>query len=191
MKCLPLFLLIATLQTMSTHAQSHGIVGQVAPSLGVQEWINLPEGTTTLDVGELEGQVVYLYCFQSWCPGCHSSGFPTLKAVHEHFSRDTNVTFLVVQTTFEGAHVNTFQRARKIADTYDLTMPVGQSGGKDKRSRLMAAYRTRGTPWTIIIDRHGVVRFNDFHIQPEKAIRLITSLKAEPLNQGQDRPQPR
>ncbi len=43
-----------------------GILNQKAPALGVSEWFQLAEGKTLLDIGDLKGQVVYLYCFQSW-----------------------------------------------------------------------------------------------------------------------------
>jgi hypothetical protein len=42
----------------------------------------------------------------------------------------------------------------------------------------MRAYRTGGTPWTIIIDRDGVVRYNDFRVKPKAAISLINKLKS-------------
>ena len=164
---------------MTTQAQPYGIVGKPAPSLEVNQWINLPEGKKNIDMDDLKGKVVYLYCFQSWCPGCHSSGFPTLKAVHEKFGKDDDVAFVVVQTTFEGAHVNTFEKAKETAAKYALTMPVGQSGGEGEKSALMMSYRTRGTPWTVIIDREGTVRFNEFHIPVDQAITLVQQLKAE------------
>ena len=43
-----------------------GILNQKAPSLGISEWFYLPEGKTTIDIGDVKGKVVYLYCFQSW-----------------------------------------------------------------------------------------------------------------------------
>lgn len=30
------------------------------------------------------------------------------------------------------------------------------------RPYIMKAYRTGGTPWTVIIDKQGRIRFNDF-----------------------------
>lgn len=44
----------------------------------------------------------------------------------------------------------------------------------------MSGFRTRGTPWTIIIAPDGTVKFNGFHIKPEAAKKLITSLKKDP-----------
>ena len=28
--------------------------------------VNLPEGKKSLDIGDLRGQVIFLYCFQAW-----------------------------------------------------------------------------------------------------------------------------
>ena len=49
------------------------------PSWNIAQWLNLPKGQKNLDVGDCKGRVLYLYCFQSWCPGCHEYGFPTLR----------------------------------------------------------------------------------------------------------------
>lgn len=41
----------------------------------------------------------------------------------------------------------------------------------------MSGFKTRGTPWTIIIGKDGIVKYNSFHIKPETAIKLIDTLK--------------
>ena len=79
-----------------------GIVGQQAPQWDVSQWHQLPKGKTDLDIADYKGKVLYLYFFQSWCPGCHSSGFPNLKKLHDKYKDDSNVEFAVIQTTFEG-----------------------------------------------------------------------------------------
>ena len=161
------------------HVSARGILGKQAPSWGVTEWKNLPEGKKQLDLKDFKGKVVYLYCFQSWCPGCHKYGFPTLKKAISNFKGDKGVAFVAVQTVFEGASVNTPARAWSTARKYDLKIPVGHSGDEKNSPPLMRNYRTGGTPWTIIIDRKGKVRYNDFHIQPTAAIKLIEGLLKE------------
>jgi len=153
-----------------------GIKGQEAPTWGVTQWHQLPQGKEKLDVADFKGKVIYLYCFQSWCPGCHKSGFPTLKAVSSHYKDNDKVAFVTIQTVFEGANVNTFERGKKVVtDKFGLSIPFGQSGG-EKRSPLMRSYRTGGTPWTVIIDPEGKVVFNEFHIKSDAAIQLIDGL---------------
>ncbi len=164
---------------MSNESQARGIIDQQAPAWGVTEWVQLPAGKTSLDITDFKGKVIYLYCFQSWCPGCHRRGFPTLQEVLKNFEKDPEVVFVAVQTSFEGHQVNTFERAKEVAAQYNLKIPVGQSGSLGKKSTLMQQYRTGGTPWTIIIDKQGVVRYNDFHIASEEAMTLMNKLKTE------------
>jgi len=165
--------------TMHAQRRDLGIAGQEAPAWGVTEWLNLPEGRERLDVGDFENKVIYLYGFQAWCPGCHRHGFPALKKIIGRYGDDPGVAIVAVQTTFEGFASNGLDDARRVADRYELSIPIGQSGTRDEPSQLMARYRTGGTPWTIVIDREGVVRFNDFHIKPEAAFELIDRLKKE------------
>jgi len=170
---------ILALSASQVFAQTRGILGRDAPAWRVDQWFNLPTGLTTIDVDDFKGKVVYFYGFQSWCPGCHSRGFPTLRELIKRFEGEDNVAFVAVQTTFEGFHTNTAANALKTAKRYDLEIPIGHSGSDGQRSRLMSDYRTGGTPWTVIIDHDGVVRFNDFHITPDRAERLINQLREE------------
>ncbi len=158
------------------HAQ-YGILDQKAPAWGVTDWYQLPRGKKSLDIEDFKGKVVYLFCFQSWCPGCHQYGFPTLKKVIEKFGNDPRVAIVAVQTTFEGYSYNGFQQAKATAQKYELKIPVGQSGSRKKPSTLMKNYRTGGTPWVIIIDKEGVVQYNNYHIHPAAAEYLIEDLK--------------
>jgi peroxiredoxin len=87
------------------------------------------------------------------------------------------VAFVAVQTVFEGFSSNTVKQAKETAERYDLDIPIGHSGAKGEFSALMRSYRTGGTPWTIIIDKQGVVRFNGFQIEAEGAIHVLAALK--------------
>ncbi|MCI0363503.1 MAG: redoxin family protein [Phycisphaerales bacterium] len=162
--------------TTEACAQTRGIVGREAPSWRVDQWFNLPKDRTAIDVGDYRGKVIYLYGFQSWCPGCHSRGFPTLKELIKRFNGNADVAFVAIQTAFEGFQTNTAESALKTTKRYELDIPIGHSGTDGQRSRLMNDYRTGGTPWTIIIDRRGIVRFNDFHITEDDGEQLIRRL---------------
>jgi len=174
---LPLAVCVFLLSLSSASAQKGGILGKKAGAWDAEHWIHLPKGKKTLNPSDFAGKVIYLYCFQSWCPGCHSSGFPTLKKVSEHYQNDDEVVFVAIQTVFEGFGSNTPNKVPAMAKRYDFSFPMGHSGTKKKESALMKGYRTRGTPWTIIIDKDGMVRYNDFHISEGKAKSLIQTLK--------------
>ncbi len=95
----------------------------------------------------------------------------------ERFKDAEDVAFVAVQTVFEGFSTNTADRAWETAREYKLTIPVGHSGKDNRRSVLMQRYRTGGTPWVVIIDKHGVVRFNAFRITPDRAQKMIDELR--------------
>ena len=174
---LPLILLTFLLSLSPSSAQNGGILGKKAKPWDAAHWMNLPKGKKALNPSDFEGKVIYLYCFQSWCPGCHSQGFPTLKKVSEHYEGDDDVVFIAIQTVFEGFSTNTPKKVSAMAKRYGFSFPMAHSGTAKQKSALMKSYRTRGTPWTIIIDKKGVVRYNDFHISEKKATALIQTLK--------------
>jgi len=171
-------LLIGLIFQVSAQGE-RGVKGKAALEWGASHWIQLPEGKKDLNPKDYEGKVLYLYCFQSWCPGCHKHGFPTLKALSSKYASTQDVAFVSIQTVFEGHGSNPPSRVTEMAKRYDLTFPMGHSGTENKKSVLMRNYRTGGTPWTIIIDKKGVVRFNGFHISQEKASALIEELRKE------------
>jgi len=153
-----------------------GIQGKKAPRWAATDWIQLPKGKNALEPHDYKGKVIYLYNFQSWCPGCHAHGFPTLKSVSEHYKDDPKVAFVAIQTVFEGFAYNDVDELVPTAEKFGLDIPFGQSGKKGQPSDLMRRYRSGGTPWTVIIDQKGVVRYNAFHIEAEQAVKLIDSL---------------
>lgn len=65
-----------------------------------------------------------IYCFQHWCPGCHSAGFPTLQRLLPELA-PLDIGLAVVQTVFEGFEENTFDRLRQTQQRYELALPFG------------------------------------------------------------------
>ena len=171
--------LVCSLQFASAQ-QKGGILGKTAPEIQVDQWVHIPKGEKAPTKASLKDKVVYMYCYQSWCPGCHSSGFPTLKEVSEKFKDSDDVEFIVVHTVFEGFGINTPAKWKSVATRHGLEhLRFAHSGSLKQESHIMADFKTRGTPWTVIIGKDGVVKFNDFHIQPDKAVELINKLKGD------------
>ncbi len=85
-----------------------------------------------------------------------------------------HVVFAGIQTVFEGSWVNTQKKVRKTQLQYDLKMPMGHDPGEE-RSFTMVDYRTGGTPWMILINPEGIVVFNDFSINADKAIEFLNA----------------
>lgn len=162
----------------SAQQRTRGIVGQMAPELDVGYWINPAGEPGQFSVDDSRGKWVLLKCFQNWCPGCHKSGFPTLKAFADRFVNHPDVTMAAVQTVFEGHRSNTQEDVRKLQLRYDLPIVMGHDPGDPETHDLpstMKSYRTGGTPWLILIAPDGVVAFDGFHVDSEKLIDFVES----------------
>ena len=102
-----------------------------------------------------------------------------MQEIASYYREDPNVAVVTIQTTFEGFSINNFRALGEIADKYNLTIPIGHSGWQGNPSPLLFKYEARGTPWIVIIDKNGMIRFSNFHLQPEKSKELIEELKKE------------
>lgn len=148
-----------------------GSLHNKAPELRVKQWID-SEGNPlakSLQLSDLGDDYKLIYCFQHWCPGCHSRGFPTLKYLHDNL-KDKGFGFAVIQTVFEGAHVNTFEKLMANQEQYSLKIPFGHDTRLDGETypTFMQDYRSGGTPWFTLIDPLGNVVYADFRMDPER-----------------------
>ena len=86
-----------------------------------------------------------------------------------------------VQTVFEGARTNTPERGPKEAAKYEIGVPVGYDARVDGQrvSTIMHRFGTGGTPWTIVIDKSGIVRMNEVTPSVPRLEALIAKLRAE------------
>jgi len=153
-----------------------GIVGQEAPELNAQFWLDGSGEKSEFSMTAQRGKWVYLKCWQSWCPGCHSHGFPTLQKITDAFAGDDRVITLAVQTVFEGHETNTAEKVRETQERYDLDIFMGHDPGKANESgypNTMLSYRTGGTPWQVLIAPDGTVVFDGFRVDPEKLISVV------------------
>jgi thiol-disulfide isomerase/thioredoxin len=160
----------------------YGIVGYMAPEWGVEKWIDKNGKPTEIDMQDYDHSVKVLYCFQSWCKGCHQIGFPALKQMVDALKDNDRIAFFAVQTVFEGKEENTFEKIKEIQKKYNLEIPFGHDAGDESTeniSKIMHNYRSGGTPWFIVIGIGGSVVYNDFQINTEKAIAVLKKLADE------------
>ncbi|MGB5417603.1 peroxiredoxin family protein [Algibacter sp.] len=150
-----------------------------APEFYVNNWVDANGNETEpIKLSDFNGKFKVVYCFQSWCRGCHSKGLPDLKRMVEALKDNKNVVFLAIQTVFEGHESNTYDKILKTQKQYDLHIPFGHDAGDDGKSisNIMTNYKTGGTPWFLFIDKHDNVVFSDFHLIPKAAIKVLNSM---------------
>lgn len=150
-----------------------------APEFEVNNWIDANGNKIEpIKLSGFKGKFKVVYCFQSWCPGCHSKGFPDLKKMVEGLTVNKNVVFLAIQTVFEGHESNTYEKVIETQKQYDLKIPFGHDAGVDGKSisNIMKNYQTGGTPWFLFIDKQDNVVFSDFHLNPDAAIEFLKTM---------------
>jgi len=163
-------------QTPEPELEKYGIRQYRAPEIRLDYWIDAKGKPAEFSVLEQEGKWVFLKFFQNWCPGCHKSGFPTLKKFADEFHQHPDVAIASVQTVFEGFGVNTQSAVRELQLRYDLPIIMGHDAGTketDNHPLTMINYRTGGTPWLVLIAPDGTVVFNDFHADPDLLIEFM------------------
>lgn len=155
--------------------------GFKAKGFEVDQWIDANGNKThAIELSDFEGKFKVVYCFQGWCPGCHSVGFPALQKMNKALKRNDKVVFLAVQTVFEGHHENNYEKMIEMQKQYDLKIPFGHDPGDEtshNRSKIMGNYKTGGTPWFIFIDQNNNVVFGDFHLNVKAAIDFLKGIE--------------
>lgn len=149
-----------------------------APELRVNQWIdaNGKQLEKAIKLSDYKGKFKIIYAFQHWCPGCHKVGLPSLQKMVTALEGNENVKFLAIQTVFEGAAQNSYDKIIETQKKYDLKIPFGHDDGSqngESRSSTMADYQTGGTPWFIFIDEQDNIVFADFHLNTEAAIKFL------------------
>lgn len=158
-----------------------GSLNNPAHELRVKQWIDADGNPLEkpMKLADLGDGYKIIYCFQHWCPGCHSRGFPTLRYLSDNL-KDKGFSFAVIQTIFEGSQVNTFDKLRVNQTQYGLKIPFGHDVPADgeRHPSFMEDYVSGGTPWFTVIDSQGNVVYADFRIDP---VRFMNALGADNL----------
>ncbi len=162
---------------MNVKLSQYGILGQDAPELKLNHWID-KEGkaiTEPIRLSDKSSAVKIIFCFQNWCPSCHTRGFPAMQQILAHSSDEiltSKLMPLVVQTVFEGRETNTADKLRENQINYKLKVPFAHDE-QYPRPSVMTDYRHGGTPWFSIISKYNKVIYSDFHIDTNTAVKLI------------------
>ena len=86
------------------------------------------------------------------------------KKLEDRFTDADDVVLFHLQTVFEGHSTNTAERGPKEARKHNIAVPVGYDAHVDgiPLSTFMLRYGTGGTPWSVVVDKSGIVRFSNF-----------------------------
>ncbi|HHC08460.1 MAG TPA: redoxin domain-containing protein [Actinobacteria bacterium] len=123
---------------------SSPLIGKPVPAVSMPDF----DGNGTIDLAALEGDVVVVNFWASWCLACREE-HPALVAAAEAYA-DFGVTFVGVN----------YQDRRDAAEAF--LAELGRGGpnyryGVDEDSTVAFAFGVLGLPETFFVDRDGIV----------------------------------
>jgi thiol-disulfide isomerase/thioredoxin len=123
--------------------------------------------TAPVDLGDFRGRVVYLDFWASWCAPCRQS-FPWMQTMTNAYQQEG---LSVVAVNVDQNHDDAARFLAQYHPSFDVRY--------DPNGEFAEHYRVQGMPTSLIIDRHGVVRFTHIGFRPvdkaayEKQLREI------------------
>lgn len=132
-----------------------------APELEVRDWLN---SDAPVSLSSLRGRVVLIEAFQMLCPGCVSHSLPQASKVTQLFKPE-DVAVIGLHTVFEHHDVQgTKEALSAFLHEYRISFPVAIDAPSPTgpTPKTMTKYQMRGTPTTILIDRNGKLRKQNF-----------------------------
>lgn len=168
-----------------------GIVeAHAAPEWDITEWLNANPGS----IESNHNRVIVIDFFQLWCPGCNTFTGPLMQQWQERFSEEIaseDLLLIKIHTVFEGHSYQNSQRLKQYLKDKEITMPVGidRHLNNDYLPETKKRYKTRGTPEIVMIDRKGMIRFQQFGwFDPAIAEAYLESLIGGPTSEKRSKP---
>ena len=127
--------------------------------------INLPAIDGEVDLAQLEGKVVYLDFWASWCDPCRDS-FPWMAEMKEKYG----------SKGLEVVAVN-LDKERELADKFLNTMNVNFVVAFDASGDSAAKYNLRGMPGSYLIGRDGNIEASHLGFNDKDKTKLEAAIK--------------
>ena len=148
----------------------------LAPEWLIQSWFNSEK---PLLLSGLRGRVIALCAFQVLCRDSTAFAVPQALRIHATFE-PSDVAVIGLHATFEHHAAITPAVIKAYLHEYRIKFPVGLDlpSAHGPIPQTMEAYRMRGTPSLVLIDRQGHVRKHSFG--PVDDLRLGAEIGAPP-----------
>jgi cytochrome c biogenesis protein CcmG/thiol:disulfide interchange protein DsbE len=111
--------------------------------------------SSSLDLAGLQGRVIYLDFWASWCAPCRLS-FPWMENMKRTYAAQG---LEVVAVNLDTNRSDADKFLRQFHPTFDVRF--------DPKGDLAELYKVRGMPSSVMIDRRGVARFTHVGFTPK------------------------
>jgi cytochrome c biogenesis protein CcmG/thiol:disulfide interchange protein DsbE len=155
-----LALLLGALLVAATGAQAKSQGGSKAPSF------NLPtrEGSVALD--SLEGKVVYVDFWASWCGPCQQS-FPWMKSMYDRYASKGLVIVAI-----------SLDKDRGAAESFIEKHPAPFTVAFDPSGKTAKAFKVWGMPTSYIVGKTGAIVSTHPGFDPKHAADIESEIAA-------------
>jgi cytochrome c biogenesis protein CcmG/thiol:disulfide interchange protein DsbE len=126
----------------------------------------LPTAQGEIELNKLQGQVVYLDFWASWCSPCRKS-FPWMKAMQSRYGRDGLKVIAV-----------NLDKKRELAERFLEELQAQFTVAFDPDGKVAEQYQLMGMPTSFLIDRQG--KIHSTHVgfrEPDKG-RMEAEIEA-------------
>ena len=127
--------------------------------------IHLPTVEGEVKLAQLEGKVVYLDFWASWCDPCRDS-FPWMAEMKEKYGGDG----------LEVVAVN-LDKERELADKFLETMKVNFVVAFDASGETAEKYKLRGMPGSYLVGRDGRIHASHLGFKDKDKAKLEAAIK--------------
>jgi cytochrome c biogenesis protein CcmG/thiol:disulfide interchange protein DsbE len=118
-----------------------------------------------LDLTSLRGRVVYLDFWASWCGPCRQS-FPWMEIMKSTYEVQ-GLEIVAVDLDSDRADADRF--LKQFHPTFQLRF--------DPKGEIAEQYKVQGMPSSVLIDRHGAIRFTHAGFRPIDGAIYETQLR--------------
>ena len=112
------------------------------------------DAATPIDLQAFKGHVVYLDFWASWCVPCRQS-FPWMQSLKNAYERQ-GLSVVAINLDPDRADAERF--LARFHPTFEVRF--------DPQGATAEQFKVQGMPTSVIIDRHGVVRFTHIGFRP-------------------------
>lgn len=137
--------------------KSWGRLQRLASAAILLSAVNTVGADEPIQLEGYRGHVVYLDFWASWCTPCLES-FPWMQTLKTSFERDGLAVIAV-----------NLDRRRADAERFLAKRPTDLDVRFDPQGRMAEAFNVKGMPASVLIDRHGTVRFTHIGFRPVDA----------------------
>lgn len=116
--------------------------------------IGAPRADSLIDLDGLRGRVIYLDFWASWCAPCRQS-FPWMQEMKDTYEQQ-GLTVIAVNV----------DRDRKDAERFLADFRPSFELQFDSKGDTAEHFKVQGMPTSLVIDRHGAVRFTHIGFRP-------------------------